>query len=285
MLRAAANLIKSCCRQEDIVARWGGDEYVILLPKTDAAAADEVCRRIERQCSGEYVGDIPLSISLGSASKIYSSQELVKVLREAEDNMYKNKLAESRSARSAVLSALLKALEEKSYETEAHTRRMQEVAQEVGEELRLPDAELQRLRLLITLHDIGKINISEEMLTRSGPLTPDEWEIMKRHPEVGSRIARATGEFAHVADDILAHHERWDGKGYPQGLKGREVPLLARITAIADAYEVMTNGRPYKAAMSREEVVRELKRCAGTQFDPELVAVLVGILERGQSGR
>jgi len=278
MLRAAANAIRSCCRKEDIVARWGGDEFVILLPCTDAARAEQIEKRIATQCRTSYVGQLPVSISLGTASKTSATQSLKQVLREAEDAMYQAKLSESGSTRSSVLNALIKALEEKSFETQTHTLRMQEVATKIGEQIRLPDSELARLMLVIRLHDIGKINIPEEMLRRNGPLTPDEWRIMQTHPEVGSRIARATEEFAHVATDILSHHERWDGKGYPQGLAGKTIPLLARITTIVDAYEVMTNGRPYKEALSGAEVVAELMACSGSQFDPELVEVMLGLL-------
>jgi HD-GYP domain-containing protein (c-di-GMP phosphodiesterase class II) len=117
------------------------------------------------------------------------------------------------------------------------------------------------------------------LLKRAG-LTEDEWQIIKKHPETGHRIAMATEEFAHVAEDILAHHEKFDGTGYPRGLKGRAIPLLARITAIADAYEVMSNGRPYKKAMSRSEIVAELKNCSATHFDPELVEIFLKTLEK-----
>ena len=177
-----------------------------------------------------------------------------------------------------MLGALLKTLAAKSYETETHTRNMQEVAVKIGRKLGLPDSEINRLILLIILHDIGKINIPEEILTREGPLTEKEWEIMKKHPESGHRIAMATEEFAHVAEDILSHHERYDGLGYPRKLKGDEIPLLARITAVADAFEVMSNGRPYKNQMTREEIIAEFKICSGKHFDPELVGILLNLL-------
>jgi len=145
--------------------------------------------------------------------------------------------------------------------------------------MNLPDSELNRLELLITLHDIGKINISEAILTKKGSLTDNEWKTIKKHPEIGYRIAMATEEFSHVAEDILAHHERWDGTGYPQGLKESAISLLARITAIADAYEVMSNGRPYKKAMNSNEIIAEFRKCSGAQFDPELVEVFLSVLE------
>lgn len=280
MLKRAAETLKESCRQEDIIARWGGDEFVILLPKTSREEAWAISNRIALKSSEICIEDIPVSMALGVSSKDNPEKSLPRVLKEAEDNMYKHKLTESRSGKSGVLNALIKALEEKSYETEIHTRNMQKIALEIGKEVGLPDSELDRLKLLVKLHDIGKINLPEEVLVKKGPLTEKEWEIIKRHPETGYRIARATEAFAHVAEDIFSHHERWDGRGYPRGLKGEEIPLLARITAIADTYEVMINGRPYKKALPHEEVIAEIKRCAGTQFDPELVEVFLSILER-----
>jgi diguanylate cyclase len=278
VLISAADILRKSCRQEDIIARWGGDEFVILLPRTSSEEAWSLGKRIERACSKTFVNEVPVSMALGVACKDDPSLVLSETLKEAENSMYKQKLTESRSTKNAVLKALLKTLEAKSFETEAHAMHMLGLARKIGEKIKLTDAELNRLSLLITLHDIGKINISEEILTKKEPLTAAEWETVKRHPEIGFRIARATEEFAHVADDILAHHERWDGHGYPQGLKGEKIPLLARITAIADAYEVMVNGRPYKSALSREQIIAELKLCAGTQFDPELVEISLSLI-------
>lgn len=276
-LQAAASILKQSTRSEDIIARWGGDEFIVLLPQTSAEEALQLCKRINTACKNVSIKDIPVSMALGVATKTDVNHSFTETMRLAEDNMYKQKLTESRSAKSILLRALRKALSEKSFETETHTRRMQAVAQKMGEALELPETELSRLNLIITLHDIGKINISEEILTKKESLTDAEWEIIKQHPEIGYRIARATEEFTHVADDILAHHERWDGEGYPRGLKGEEISLLARITAIADAYEVMSNGRPYKKAMNAKEVAAEFQRCAGYQFDPKLASLFLSL--------
>ncbi len=281
MLKATAETLKKSTRHEDIIARWGGDEFVVLLPQIGAKELEKICKRIKDNCQNAYVKEIPISLAIGSVVKEQEEEALEDLLKEAEDRMYKEKLAESRSARSTVLNALLKTLGEKSYETELHAQRMQELARSIGERIGLPESELNRLQLLITLHDIGKINIPEETLTKKEPLNENEWKMMKEHPEIGYRIALATEEFAHVAEDILAHHERWDGGGYPQGLKGEEIPLLARIAAIVDAFEVMSNGRPYKDPMSRREVMEELQRCAGTQFDPNLVDIFLTVLQEG----
>lgn len=278
LLKRTAAILRETCRSEDILARFGGDEFVIYLPHTPKDKALAMGRRISQAFLQEQINDVPITISIGVATKTSIEQEIAAVLKVAEDKMYQNKLTESSSGKSAVLNALLKTLAEKSFETEVHTRNMQMVAMKIGEKLGLPDSEINRLRLLITLHDIGKINIPEELLTTSSPLSDVEWEAMKKHSETGYRIARATEEFAHVAEDILAHHEYWDGSGYPQGLNGEAIPLLARVTALADAYEVMCNGRPYKKAMTPEAIKAEFIRCAGGQFDPQLVELMLEII-------
>lgn len=285
MLRHTVDILRKSCRAEDIIARWGGDEFVILLPQTLEKDAKSLCRRIQNRCLKAYVKDVPVSIALGVGSKTTMEENLEEALKKAENNMYEQKLTESRSEKSGLINALLKTLAEKSYETEAHTRRMQKMALKIGEQMNFSDQELSRLSLLTTMHDIGKISIPEEILTKEKALTEDEWEIIKKHPETGYRIARATSGFAQVAEDILYHHERWDGLGYPRGLKGEEIPLLARITAIADAYEVMLHGRPYKKPIPLNAVVAEFKRCAGSQFDPNLVGTFLQLLEQEVDNR
>ncbi len=279
MLKDTAGIIKNSARREDIVGRWGGDEFVILLPRTPVEEIQKIHRRIKDNCRGVDVKGLPVSLAVGGGTKETAEKSLQAVLKEAEDSMYKQKLAEQKSARSSVLNTLLKTLQAKSYETEEHTMRMVSTARKIGKKIGLADTELDRLNLVITLHDIGKINIPETTLTKEGSLTDEEWEIIKTHPEVGYRITRASEEYAHVSEDILAHHERWDGRGYPRGLKEKEIPLLARITAIVDAYDVMSNGRPYKEPLSQEEIITEIRRCAGTQFDPELVEIFLAVLE------
>jgi len=178
--------------------------------------------------------------------------------------MYRHKLLESKSYRNAFINTLLATLFEKSMETKEHAERLQNYCLAVDRELKLSPKELDELALLAVLHDIGKVGINENILQKPGPLTSEEWEEMKKHPEIGYRIAQNTPGLSAVAEYILAHHERWDGKGYPRGLKGEEIPLLCRILAVADAFDAMTNDRTYRKAMSREEAIAEIKRNAGT---------------------
>ncbi|MDY0234805.1 MAG: diguanylate cyclase [Gudongella sp.] len=274
-LKSAAGIFKLVCRKKDIVARWGGDEFVILLPNTSYDEASLIADRILQESSQVQCEGVPVSMTLGVSCKVSEEEDISIMMKLAEDKMYRQKLTDSRSAKSAILNALNKAMQVKSFETEAHSGNMHKFARRLGIRLGLSADELSRLDLVIRLHDIGKINIPAEILGKKGPLTADEWVIMKRHTEIGYRIVQATEEFAHVAQEILSHHEKWDGTGYPQNLKGEEIPYLSRIANVVDSYEVMLNGRPYKKPMSEEEIIAELRRCSGTQFDPNLVEVFL----------
>ncbi|ACB85677.1 PocR ligand-binding domain-containing protein [Natranaerobius thermophilus] len=279
LLLQTSKILTQSCRKDDIIARWGGDEFVILLTKTNKEDAEKICNRIKNLCITTKQEEIPVSITLGVSTKENSEEDIYNVLIAAEEEMYKNKLVESRSAKSNILKALLNTLGAKSFETEEHARRMQEMAYKIGVKIELTESELDRLVLLVSMHDIGKITIPEEILTKPENLTKNEWELVKKHPETGYWIARSTEEFSHIAEDILYHHEKWDGTGYPQGLEGEKIPLLARITAIVDSYDVMIYGRPYKEAVPPEQALREIKDNARTQFDPELVDIFMGVLE------
>jgi len=169
-------------------------------------------------------------------------------------------------------------LRAKSDETEEHSERMIELSEKLGKKLGLSGSEINKLSLLASLHDIGKTSISEEILNKPGSLSEEEREIIQEHPERGYRIATATEEFSIIAREILCHHERWDGKGYPNQLKGKDIPYLSRIISIIDAYDVMTNERPYSKAISKEKALQEIQLEAGSQFDPELVAEFLELL-------
>lgn len=273
-----ASILKSTCRRDDFIARWGGDEFAIILPQTDKKAAEEVCSRIKKACSEKIVGMINLSISMGIGTKVHHDQSIKLVLKKAEDLMYKRKLTEGKKIRNSIILSLERVLEEKGIETVEHSKRMRKMALLVGEALDLPANKLNELHLLSALHDVGKISTPEEIFNKPGELTTEEWETIRKHSEVGYRIANTTPELAAIAEAILSHHERWDGRGYPQGLKGEEIPLIARIVTILKAYDVMTNGRPYKESLNHHDAIDELKRCAGTQFDAGLVELFIKVI-------
>jgi len=272
-LMTVAAAVEEACRAEDIVARWGGDEFIILLPYCDSRAASAIVERIKNTETSSTL-PIKTSISLGLATKTHEDENITSIIKEAEDKMYRNKLLQNKSTRSYFLSSLEKTLWSRSHETEEHCGRIKDMAVRIGEVVGLPASDMDSLRLLAALHDIGKIAIPNSILEKPGKLTPEEWETIKKHPEVGYRIALSSPEMALIAEAILHHHERWDGRGYPFGLAGHDIPFLSRIISIVDTYDVMVNGRPYQAAVSSEEAWAEIARMAGSQFDPELIEII-----------
>jgi len=278
LLKETAKLLKKVCRSDDILARWGGDEFVILLPKTSIASAEEIVQRIKKECSELFIQNIPIGLAIGIAAKTEHEQNIEDIILEAESNMYKNKLAGKQSSAGSVISALEQALYEKSNETMEHTQRLKELSLKLGKKLKLHPHQIDELSLLASLHDIGKVAVPETILLKEGALSENEWKIIKRHPEIGYNIAQSSPQIAHIARLILSCHENWDGSGYPAGLAKEKIPLLSRIVAIADSYDVMTSKRTYKDAMNSDDAVKELRRCAGTQFDPALIEKFIEVL-------
>jgi len=277
-----AERIKKSFKDSDLFFRWGGDEFVIVLINTGEAKSWELCNRLINYCGETFVRDIPLSISVGISSKL-GGLDIDKAIQEAEDMMYKNKLIESKSSKNLIVKTLLKTLSEKNLETRDHIDRMTAIGRQYGEMLSLPPSELARLETLIMLHDIGKINIDDHILEKKTALTDQEWQEIKKHPEIGYRITRTAVEFAYIAEEVLAHHEWWDGNGYPRGLQGKSIPYLSRILNLIDSYEIMSSGRPYKKKMSSEEIIEEIKNCSGSQFDPDLSEKFILFLREGIS--
>lgn len=278
LLVAAALILSSACRNTDIVCRSGGDEFMIILPHTPKSGAQIICDDIAQRCRTTAATPLPLSISLGIATREHLSRNIRETIKEAEDMMYRNKILRIRDTRYAYVGSLQSLLQEKTEETIEHALRLKKYVLGMGEKLKLPAKLQDELSLLATLHDIGKIAIPDSIIMKKESLTPNEWDIIRKHPEIGYRIVVSVPEINHIAEDILHHHERWDGGGYPHGLKGEEIPYLSRILAIADSYDVMTTGRAYKAVMSHTAAVGELKKCSGTHFDPYLVEVFISAL-------
>ncbi len=198
--------------------------------------------------------------------------------------MYKNKLIEKKGLSSSIISSLTTALFEKNFETEKHTQRVQELALEIGRVLYLEQEKLDNLSLLASLHDIGKIAVSDELLEKKDSRTEREWDILKRHPEIGCSICESSTQLSRIAPIVLSHHEKFDGSGYPQGLKGEEIPFESRIISIIDAFDVMTHDQPYKESIPVIGALKEIKKAAGTQFDPDLIKKFIRLLNRTKVG-
>jgi len=276
LLRKAAGILKKSCRSEDIIARWGGDEFVILLPKTGKERASQIVSDIKNVSLRNVTSKIPLSISLGFSIKEDKNGDISSILKKAEDLMYKNKLLESKSSHSSIIESLKRTLIENSVETEEHSNRVCRNALKLGKVLGLSEEKLTELELHAELHDIGKVGVSQEILMKEGELTPEEWEAVKSHSEIGYRIANSTPVLSGISENILCQHEWWDGSGYPRGLKGKGIPLICRIVAVVDAFDSMMSKTPYASKRSKKEAIEELRRFSGIQFDPEIVRVFIG---------
>ncbi len=225
---------------------------------------------------------IKMSISIGHDSKNQNETSLSEIIKNAENSMRRRKLLERKSVRSDLMASIKATMLEKSHETAEHAERLVALSRAIGQELNLSDDKIFDLELATTLHDIGKMGIDQQILLKVGKLTHAEWDEIKKHPEAGYRIAQATSELMPISDYILSHHERWDGNGYPQGLKGEAIPLLARIINIVDSYDAMTEDRPYRKGMTHEDAQAEILKCSGTQFDPEIAKLFVfKVLNKG----
>lgn len=279
LLYLISKIITENCKDDDIVSRWGGDEFVILVLNKDDDYVVNLIKSIKDKCEKEMDFHFKISIAWGYAKPDYENSNTEAVMSLAEQRMYRNKLMKDKSARSSAINSLLKTLNEKHSETEEHTMRIKKLSFKLGKRLGLTTEKLDELELLSSLHDIGKIGIPEHILMKPSKLTDEEKTIMNTHCDIGYRIACSTPEFAHIGNDILAHHERYDGTGYPNGLKGEEIPLLARIINIVDSFDVMTHKRIYKEAFDKDYVKEEYKRCAGTQFDPNIAKEFIDMLE------
>ncbi|MDO9534508.1 MAG: diguanylate cyclase [Bacillota bacterium] len=283
LLKACTKVLKQSLRCSDILIRVGGDEFVAILPKTALKSGEEIADRIRTQVDlyNSKNTELPLSLSIGIAASENENVSLRDTFKESDDLMYREKIYRRSSVRNQVVNTLLIALAERDYITEGHAQRLSNLCKTMGEKLGLSSQKLVDLALLALVHDFGKVGIPDSILFKNGPLTESEWEIMIQHPEKGHRIAISSPDLSGVAELILLHHEKWDGSGYPYGFKGEKIPIECRILALVDAFDAMTNDRPYRKAISWDEAREEIIKYSGTQFDPALVDVFLSVLEQG----
>jgi diguanylate cyclase (GGDEF)-like protein len=281
LLKRVADILRLTCRKEDLIARWGGDEFIVLLANINIENLKELEKRIQEACLKDNNEPVPLSISVGYAikEKRGTIEELLKI---TEERMYRKKLDEGPFNRQRILDYLEDILEKISRENGKQIENMNILSNAFAQELGLSEHEKKQLNLLIRFHDLGKITISQDIINKTTELTPEEWESIKKHSEIGYRIANSSPELAPIAEAILAHHERWNGQGYPQNLEGEKIPLLARILAIIEAYDVMLRGSPYKTPLTEKQACQEIQDQAGYQFDPRLVENFLKLIQQAK---
>lgn len=279
-LKTAAKILKAFFKENDIIARIGGDEFAVLLKN----AAEEEISKIKNEIKNhlERINSentlIPMSISIGFAVKNEKNKDLHEVFREADDFMYREKLHHIQSAKGKNIEILMNMLAARDFATHGHENRMEPLAVMLARAIGMNEEQISEVSLFTRFHDIGKIGIPDNILFKNGKLTAEEKAVMNRHTEIGYRIAKSSPDLVHISDWILKHHENWDGSGYPFGIRGEEIPIQCRMVSIIDAYDAMTNDRPYRKAVSRQEAVDEIKRCSGKQFDPDIAEKFIQIL-------
>ncbi len=277
LLIAAGNVMREVCRQDDIISRWGGDEYIILLPNTDYAQAEKVSERIRYNCQQTHVNTLNVSISLGCATKFSPEEDINQIIKQADDLMYKGKLLESKSIKNRAVQTILSTLHQ-TYEEEAfHSIRVSDLCAKLGTALQLEKSKIDDLKLLGTIHDIGKASIDVTILKKS-ELSKEEYLIFQQHSEKGYHIISASPDLSYLAEYVLSHHESFDGNGYPGKLKGDQIPYFSRILAVANAYDFLKHKKKFSQLLSKEEALSELLLRSGTELDPDLVEVFEKIV-------
>ena len=280
LLRKVAEVLQANCPPEGFVSRVGGDEFVMVCPDTDRQKAEEIGLRIYDDIGKKKLDSIVISVSAGWEVRESLEQTVRDTFIKAENHMFRKKIVESQSMRNKTIQVIMETLNEKSEREKRHSVQVSEWSRKIGEAMAMNSQFLKELETAGLVHDIGKIAIREEVLNKPDRLSQEEYDEIKKHAESGYQILKSVDAYSSLAEDVLAHHERFDGKGYPRGLKGEEIPIIARIIAVADAYEAMISDRPYRKGMSHQQAENEILRCSGTQFDPAIAEAFVRIFNR-----
>ncbi|SDZ09409.1 bifunctional diguanylate cyclase/phosphohydrolase [Tindallia californiensis] len=281
VIRAVGQMVKEVFGEVGFIARVGGNEFGVITRNQKVDILEKAIQTFSErlQTYNEKDNLYKVEVSYGYAYHSQGTLNTSLMYQEADNNLYQHKLLKDTSSKSALVRTLMKALEAKDYITEGHADRMSFLAEKLGKAQGFSQNQLDRVRLLAKFHDLGKVGIPDKILQKPAALTTEEWKVMKTHTVIGERIASATPELKEISRLILKHHEKWDGTGYPLQLKGEEIPVECRVLSIVDAFDAMTNERPYRKAMTVKEALDRIKACQGTQFDPEMARIFVEICQ------
>ena len=275
----AESINEACTDGSWISARLGGDEFGILVPYAKRAAIELLLDQIQTNYRSKNIGNQGCSISSGYAMKEEQGIGFEAVLKRAEDDLFEHKLAEHATSRQQTIDVLLESLFSKCPREKAHSSRVSEISKLIAKELGLSQDSVEMIGVAGIMHDIGKIAIDDSVLNKPDKLDEYEWAQMRRHPEIGFHLLSSVTRYSDFAKEVLAHHERWDGNGYPRRLKQEQIPLGSRIIAVADSYDAMTYKRPYRDPMTHQQACEELRRCSASQFDPKVVEAFLACSE------
>jgi diguanylate cyclase (GGDEF)-like protein/PAS domain S-box-containing protein/putative nucleotidyltransferase with HDIG domain len=279
MLIKIAEVMKRLCRADDIISRIGGDEFIVLLPKTDASETKKIAERISEGVKNETTAAIPLSVSCGFSVKVSADKDISAVIKKAEERMYVEKLRESPKLKLKTIQIIMRELHRSINGERDHSQNVGDICERLAIEIGFNKQDARYMRYAGYMHDIGKVGIDSKIFEKEGKLTEEEWLAIKRHSETGYRIMSSVNQYASMADYILSHHEKWDGSGYPAGMKKDSIPIESRIISIADAYHAMTQNRSYRNAMTSEEALEEIQNCKGSHFDPYIADVFIEMIK------
>lgn len=281
LLIKSADILKNACRDGDIIARVGGDEFIILLPKTPKDKTESIIAKITSDLSKESVDSIRCSMALGYAIKTDNDENLQIITENAENEMYKTKTLNRNSIKSDMINTIIETLHSKIPDEKQHSENVSDLCQNIGKAMNLPETDLRRLKDAGYLHDIGKIVLAKNILEKEETLNEEEKKEVQQHSIVGYRILNLFDDTLDLSEGAYSHHERWDGRGYPKGIKGEEIPRTARIIAIAEAYDALTSKKAMRG-FSKNEALREIKALAGTKYDPVIVDVFIKLMSESE---